>query len=124
VSSMQMPNIEFGLRTLSTKDEQTGAWIGYIPLLRLYSQAKDEKTLDEALCQTARSFIGLCWHRKILDKVLHERGMRKRSSEALEKIKQAKGQYIIVGGEVEQDGYQDVPVELLAGKQNLIECQL
>jgi hypothetical protein len=49
--------------------------------------------------------------------------MRKRSAKALEKIKKANGQYIIVGGHVEQDAYQDVPVELLAGKQNLIECQ-
>lgn len=118
-----MPSIEFGLTTLSNKDEQTGAWVGYIPALRLYCQAANEKSLEDALCQTAMSFIGLCWHRKILDKVLRERGLRKRSSEALEKIKKAKGQYIIVGGQIEQDSYQDVPAELLAGKQNLIECQ-
>ncbi|HVN78548.1 MAG TPA: hypothetical protein VMW38_06085 [Terriglobia bacterium] len=123
MSTIQMPNIEFGLTIMSARDDQTGAWIGYIPLLRLYSQASEEKHLKDVMCQTAMSFIGICWHRKILDKVLRERGMRKRDGETLERRKKARGQYIIVGGQAGHDTYQDVPIELLAGKQTLIECQ-
>ncbi len=121
---IQMPNIEFNLNVLMNKDAHTGAWVGYIPLLRLYSQAGDEQSLQSVMTETALSFIGLCWHRKILDRVLCERGMRKRNSEQLQKVKKVKGQFIVVGGPVEPDAYQDVPIELLAGKQTQIECQL
>jgi len=123
MSKIQMPNIDFSLNTLRNQDEDTKAWVGYIPALRLYTQASTEDRLEEALLETALSFIGLCWHRKILDKVMHERGMRKSDAATTKRAKELGGQYISVGGNVERDVYGEVPITLLAGKQAMIECQ-
>lgn len=122
---MKMPRIAFNLDTICAPDEDTKAWVGYIPSLRLFATARNEERLQESLRQTACSFIGLCWHRKILDRVMEERGMRKLTTEATEKIKQADGQYVTVGN-VAQDAseiYREVPAALLAGKKAMIECR-
>jgi hypothetical protein len=122
MSKIKMPNIEFFLNTLRNQDEDTKAWVGYIPALRLYAQASTEERLEDALRQTALSFIGLCWHRKIVDKVMRERGMRKTDATATNRAKEVGGQYIVIGN-VERDVYGEVPITLLAGKQATIECQ-
>ncbi|MGA9801827.1 MAG: hypothetical protein WBQ19_05880 [Terriglobales bacterium] len=122
MTKLKMPSIQFNLAILTNRDEDAKAWVGYIPALRLYAQARTEERLERALRQTALSFIGLCWHRKILDEVMRERGMRKSSTAVTAEAKKAGGQYIVVGGEVERDVYGEVPISLLAGKKAMIEC--
>lgn len=87
--------IEFRLQILPRGNAE--AWVGYIPALRLYAQAKSEERLKQALEQTASSFIALCAERRILDKVMHERGLR--SCDATQRVKDAGGQYVICGAE-------------------------
>jgi hypothetical protein len=113
--------IEYSLAYFCRYDEDAKAWVGYLPALRLYSQAKDEKRLRKALHQLIVSFVSLCHERGILDDVMHERGLKKRSHREMKTAQKRQGQYIAVGS-VERELYAEVPIMLLAGKQETLEC--
>jgi hypothetical protein len=113
--------IEFSLEYQQRLDEETKLHVGYIPKLRLYSQARTPERLAEAIKKTAIAFIGLCWERGILDDVMRERGLRKMEPMTIPAIKAKKGQFIKVGA-AELDAYSEVPISLLAGKQETVEC--
>src|SRR4051812_18206420 len=117
---MKKPNIEFCLNVMTSWDEDARVWVGYIPTLRLTTQARTEERVSNAMKETVFSFIGLCWERNMLDDAMRERGMRKSDDTAvdiIEKAKTAGGEYIIVaGGQAAQDAWAEVPIALLASK--------
>src|SRR5690242_19524317 len=119
---MEHPNIrvEFSLDCMSRHDSDANVLVGYIPALRLYSQGRDEKELENAMKSAAALFIVTCYERDILHKVLRERGMTKATTKAAaDKARQ--GQYISVSERAstptfDRDFKITVPIELIAGQ--------
>lgn len=113
--------VEFALECLGRRDEEAGVCVGYIPALRLYSQATDEEHLEKALRSAAELFIVTCYDRGILGQALRDRGMiHAAGAESLERARQANRQYIAVS---KRDAAFDksftvkVPISLLAAQQ-------
>lgn len=76
--------IVYRLSALWGYDEEVKAFIGYIPCLRIYTQAHSEADLPKALTATATQFILACANKGILSSVLREAGSTPRSITAQE----------------------------------------
>jgi hypothetical protein len=110
--------VEFSLECMSRRDDEANVFVGYIPALRVYSQGRDEKELENALKSAAEMFIVTCYGRNILGKALRDRGMNRATSAAAAE-KARKGQYISISQHVpsfEKDFEIKVPIELVAAE--------
>jgi hypothetical protein len=116
---MQQLPIVFRLSYSSRHDEQAKAYVAYIPLLRLFAQAKTEDRLKAAVHDVIVNWVTLCHQRGILSQVMHERGLKRVTVDKAHAVKEGE-QYIMVGN-MEKELYE-VPATLLAGKQALAEC--
>jgi hypothetical protein len=67
--------VEFALECLGRRDDEAKVCVGYIPALRLYTQATNEENLEKALISAAELFIVTCYERGILGQALRDRGM-------------------------------------------------
>lgn len=109
---MVSTRIEFNLAIATRKDEEAGVYVGFCPLLKLYSQGRTEAEAEEAAVSAATLFIGTCYERDILHSVLRERGLKKITA----KPKLAPGeeaQYISVSG-FDRAIERSIPLELLS----------
>lgn len=118
--------IIYRLSYLSRYDDEGQVFIGYIPRLQLYTQARSKERLRQALDTTATQFILACANKGILMSVLRESGAhvseRVSSDEVKEKAKKAEK----LGGEfVAVLGYQEstetievsVPMSLISQRE-------
>jgi hypothetical protein len=112
--------IEFALECLSRHDEQAGVLVGYIPALRIYTQATDEGQLEKALISAAELFIVTCYERGILGQSLRDRGMtRAMGPHEMERAKAHDHQFISVSKRdesFEKSFTVKVPISLLAAQ--------
>lgn len=116
---MQLPMV-YRLTCLTKRDENCKVHVGYIPVLRVYTQATTEERLTAALKSAATMFITSCFERGVLDEVLHARGMSKAiPGETHGKI--AADQFIAVAN-FDKEIEMDVPITLLA-REAQIACQ-
>lgn len=76
--------IVYRLSAVCRFDEDVNAFIGYIPCLRVYTQARIEADLPKALTATATAFILACANKGILSSVLREAGSTPKSVTAEE----------------------------------------
>lgn len=74
---MESMRIEFNLAFAFRKDEETGVYVGFCPVLKVYGQGRTEKEAEDAVLSAASFFIGTCYERDILHNVLRERGLQK-----------------------------------------------
>ena len=117
--------VEFLLEYRIRHDEHAKAFVAYVPMLRLFTQAKTKRALKKAVDDLVIGFVRACHQQGLLDKTMRERGLvkveGKHLQELLKKSQRAgRVQYISVGG----DGAElyEVPITLLAGKQAIAEC--
>lgn len=68
--------IVYRLTAFCRYDEKGDVFIGYIPRLQLYSQARTKERLTQALHATATQFILACADQKMLFSVLQESGAK------------------------------------------------
>ena len=68
--------IVYRLRAMCRYDDKGEVYIGYIPRLQLYSQARTKERLTQALHSTATQFILACADQKMLFSVLRESGAK------------------------------------------------
>ena len=113
--------IEFALECLGRRDEEAGVCVGYIPALRLYTQAPDEQSLEKATISAAELFIVTCYERGILGQALRVRGMTHAAgAESLARAKASQHQYIAVSkvdAQFDKSFTVKVPISLLAAQQ-------
>jgi len=113
--------VDFSLEYRVRRDEDAKAFVAYVPMLRLFTQAKTERQLRKAVEDVVVSFVRACHERGILDKTMRECGLVKVEGKQDQELKESHHvQYISVGND-EQDLYE-VPLTLLAGKQAMAEC--
>jgi len=109
--------VSFSLECWKRKDAEARAIVGYIPVLGIYSQGRNDEELRSALSSAAEMFLVVCYNKDILGKALRARGMNKaRGTHATSKG----GQYIAitrVNSEYEKAFDVDVPVDLLVAQQ-------
>jgi|SRR5215471_1743190 len=119
---MQNLPIAFRLEYKYRHDEQADAYVAYIPVLRLFAQAKTEDRLRDAINDVVINFVTLCHQRGILSEVMQKRGLQRVASEKSGTVKE--GEQFIMVGNVEEELYEfPVPIALLAGKQAMAECR-
>ncbi len=109
---MESMRIEFQLAFATRKDVETGVYVGFCPVLDLYSQGTSEGEAEEAIVSAATLFIGSCYERDNLHSVLRQRGLKKVAKRADLKPGEAK-QYILVEG-YSRAIERSVPLELLS----------
>ncbi len=116
--------VDFSLEYRVRHDEDAKVFVAYVPMLRLFTQAKTEPRLRKAVEDLVISFVRACHERGILDEKMREYGLvkveGKQAQELLKESSKSRQQYISVGND-EQDLYE-VPLTLLAGKQAMAEC--
>ena len=104
-------SVQFKLKCLSRHDETAGAYVGYIPALKVFSQAANEAELSRALISAAQMFIITCYERSILESVLKERGMTRAVGDNTALPEDC--DYISVS-EYKKEFTVDVPINLVA----------
>jgi hypothetical protein len=107
--------LQFRLQGLSRYDEQAGVFVGYIPALRVFSQAESEEELTPALVSAAQMFISTCYEKGILETVLKERSGMTRAVGDGEVV--ADEQDYIAVSEYKKTFPVDVPLNLVAQQQ-------
>ena len=76
--------IVYQLSAMCRYDKDAEIFIGYIPSLQVYTQAKTKERLTQALHSTATQFILACADQKILFSVLREAGAKKASAQQIQ----------------------------------------
>jgi hypothetical protein len=94
-------------------------YVGYIPSLKIFSQAPDEKDLNSALISAAQMFLITCYERNVLESVLKDRGMTQAVSDAAKMP--AELDYISIS-EYENSFTVDVPVNLIAAQEAALQA--
>jgi predicted RNase H-like HicB family nuclease len=118
---MSSARIEFNLAIATRKDEESGVYVGFCPMLKLYSQGRTAQEAEDAAVSAATLFIGTCYERDILHSVLRDRGLKK----IVAKPKLAhgeEGQYISVQG-FDRAIERSIPLELLSSVGEEALCQ-
>ncbi len=116
--------INFRLHCLTKQDKDSQAHVGYIPVLKVYTQTTKAEDLEAALISVATLYIRACYERGILGRILHQHGMtRADTGKAMEAIKHGDHDFITVA-QFERAIDINVPIELLAERQAAIACQL
>lgn len=124
VNVMKKLQIEFKLQFMTTHDEDAKVFVGYIPALRMYTQASTVERLDAALKSLVCSFVTLCHERGLLDEAMQSRGLsRNEKPTTIESVKNSDDYQYITVGQVQREVYEDIPSVLLAGKQGVLECR-
>jgi len=110
--------VDFSLEAWTRHDKEASVHVGFIPSLKIYSQAATEAELQKALTSAAELFIVACYNRNILNRVLRERGMTKANvrDEAAAKAQQ----YIRISeyqSLYEKPIRLTIPIDLLAAQE-------
>lgn len=69
-------NLEFGTR----HDEVAGVYVGWCPLLDVYSQADTKEQAEEAVVDATQAYIVTCYELDTLHKVLRKQGLTRASA--------------------------------------------
>jgi len=114
---MQSLEVTFSLAFGTRRDEDADVYVGYCPLLNLYSQGTTEEEAETAVVDAAQLFIVTCYGRDTLHRVLRSRGMKKAIPGT---ARSESSQYITVKEFKELEDYdrpfeRDVSIDLLAG---------
>jgi hypothetical protein len=107
--------VKFKLAFGTRHDEQSNVYVGYCPMLSIYSQGTSEGEAQEAVVDAAKLFIIECYKRDILHKVLRERGM----TEAAAPPENARQRQFITIEHYDNHFEREVPIELLSVAQNV-----
>lgn len=119
VHPMESLRIEFNLTFAFRKDEETGVYVGFCPVLKVYSQGRTEKEAEDAVLSAATFFIGTCYERDILHNVLRERGLKKVNA----KPYVSPGKRHIVESGFDRLIERSVPLELLSSMGEEVLCR-
>ena len=107
--------MKFRLAFGTRKDEDTGVFVGYCPLLNIYSQGDTDAEAEKAIIDAAQLFIVTCYRRNTLGKLLRNRGM---VDAAPRPVEEGQHQYIAVQvqeiSDYDRQFEYEVPVDLLA----------
>jgi hypothetical protein len=109
--------LNFQLKIMCRHDEKSGAFVGYIPRLQVYSQAYSPEDLYRALTVTAREFIIACANKGILRSVLKEGGLHATPPAVSERVMNDRdGEFVAIEGyqECEQPIEVTLPFSVLA----------
>jgi hypothetical protein len=119
--------VVYYLKALCRHDKEVDAYVGVIPRLNLFSQARTEENLKIALEKTATRYILACAERGMLFSVLREAGgvPEKLSVEEIEKRKEHHQKHGVEFVAFLDEGYEEcsetievkVPIEVLASQQ-------
>lgn len=113
--------VDFSLEYRVRRDKDAKAFVAYVPMLRLFTQAKTKRQLRKSVEDLVVGFVRACHERGILDETMRGCGLVKVEDKQAQELKESHHlQYISVGNE-EQELYE-VPLTLLAGKQAMAEC--
>ena len=116
-----MAQVMFKLDCLYRQDNDAKVFVGYIPALNIFTQARTEDRLKPALTSAASQFILACHKRKLLDSVLAKLGFASTPDmDIAEEAKAERAQFIVVFEEIADQLPQyekltiDVPMPLAA----------
>jgi hypothetical protein len=112
----------YRLTALWRFDEQVKAYVGYVPLLGVYTQARTKERLQPALNSAASLFIRACAEKKMLWSVLRMQGAKKIDDRTVEQcLADDKLEFISVPGyeELAESIEVPVPISLLAQQEAL-----
>jgi hypothetical protein len=83
--------VTFRLRFFCRFDEEVSAFVGYVPVLQIYSQSPTEEGLKDAVRASALRFILACADRGIFGDVMHEGSMKEISDNEMEELSRKPG---------------------------------
>src|SRR5208283_4989623 len=97
-------------------DEDVKAFVGYLPSLQVYAQARSKERLPEALRVTALQFIIACADKQILSRVMRDMGCRETKSPLAHAVADQDTEFVAVLGyeECKERVEIVVPLSLLA----------
>ncbi len=116
--------VEYALWTARSQETKRPKYGVTVPMLKMFTQSRDEKRIEAAVHDLVVNFVTLCQERGILDKVMHGRGIFKADPKELANMKpEDGGQYIrVVDHQAEL--YEDCTMTLSgAGKSERFACR-
>ncbi len=120
--------VQYSLEYTVRRDDETRAYVAYIPMLQMFTCSKSEERLKLAIHDLVENFVGICQKRGILDEVMRQRGLQKIMGEEAQRMLHAAeefggGQYISVENQERERAEEVVPMMFLAGRQAIAECR-
>jgi hypothetical protein len=118
--AIKAEQVTYRLNIMCRHDEKTGAHIGYIPRLQVYSQANTIEDLTQALRVTAREFIIACSNKGILQSVMKEGGMHPTPRSVVDLAEDQGEEFVSIGyKECEEPIEVTVPLSLIAEHESV-----
>ncbi len=90
--------VVFRLNALCRFDEEVKSFVGYIPRLQVYAQARNQEDIPKALRATALQFILACANKGILASVMREGGSHPTTRNIADAIADKDAEFVAVLG--------------------------
>jgi predicted RNase H-like HicB family nuclease len=114
--------IEFNLAFGTRYDEEAGVWVGYCPLLKIYSQGLTDEEAEVATVDAVQMYIAACYERDLLHGKLVAAGMTKVNRTPSDAAPAPNRQFIAVS-EFTRISHHKVPLQLIAAQAEEVVCQ-